>query len=270
MKLDAARIVLRPRSLVEILDLALKFCSGPAFKLYAKLGALTLLPAWALACAAHWFLLMEWVEVWLIALALVTPIQGVFTVAVGRLMFAEDVTVREVLGQFIRRFPAYLGALIATRIIIGIAGLLFFFPAFWAWGRSTYVHEACLLEQADSIESVRRASRMVANNVVNAIGLLLLLSLAACGFVFCAEILVNTGLLDFLLQVGKPFGELLTDGGSAASLLGLFLVVPLWSTARFLAYIDQRTRRDGWDIQLKFMAIAAAERDETGAPGVAA
>ena len=34
---------------------------------------------------------------------------------------------------------------------------------------------------------------------------------------------------------------------------------PTSSTARFLDYIDARTRADGWDIQLRFMAIAARE-----------
>ena len=36
-----------------------------------------------------------------------------------------------------------------------------------------------------------------------------------------------------------------------------------FATARFLAYIDGRTRQDGWDIQLRFMAIAAASEETT-------
>ena len=34
---------------------------------------------------------------------------------------------------------------------------------------------------------------------------------------------------------------------------------PWVATARFLQYVDGRTRADGWDIQLRFMAIAAAD-----------
>ena len=44
------------------------------------------------------------------------------------------------------------------------------------------------------------------------------------------------------------------------------LVDTLVATARFLAYIDGRTRQDGWDIQLRFMAIAAANTPEETAP----
>ena len=34
---------------------------------------------------------------------------------------------------------------------------------------------------------------------------------------------------------------------------------------RFLHYIDGRTRADGWDIQLRFMALAAHAAAEKGA-----
>jgi hypothetical protein len=259
LKLDEARVVLRPRSLAEILDLALRFASDPAATIYAKLAALTLLPAWVLSLAAHWGLGWSWGAVWLLALALVTPLQGVFTVAIGRMMFAEDVRLRDVLGQYLRRLPAYLGALLLTRVMIAILSLAFFLvvPPFWMWGRCAYVHEACLLEQAAPVDAISRAARMISRNVVSVIGLLLLMTLASAGFVFVAEVLIIEGLFDFVLQLGRPVGSLLDDGGSLAALLGVFLAVPYWSTVRFLSYIDLRTRRDGWDVQLRFMAIQA-------------
>jgi hypothetical protein len=264
LKLDAARVVLRPRSLSEIFDLGLRFATAPAARLYAKLGVLTLLPAWGLCVAARHAFGWEWQFVWLLALALATPIQGVFTVAIGRMMFAEEVSLREVLGQYLRRLPAYLGALLLTRAMIGILSLAFFLvaPPFWMWGRCAYVHEACLLEQASPVDAITRAARMIARNVISTVGLLLLLSLAAAGFVFVAEMLLIVGLFDFVLQLGRPFGALFDDGGSIAALLGLFLAVPYWATVRFLAYIDLRTRRDGWDVQLRFMAIQARARAE--------
>ncbi|NVB38312.1 hypothetical protein G6O69_10755 [Pseudenhygromyxa sp. WMMC2535] len=264
MKLDAARIVLRPRSMAELLDLALRFCSEPAAKLYAKLGALTLLPAWLLCCAAAFLLDWSWVDVWLLAVALATPIQGVFTVAVGRKMFAEEVSVGEVLLQFWRRFFPYMGALIVSRLFLGLGGLGFFtvILPIWVWARVAYVHEACLLEQASAVGSLTRAGNMIKGRAPGAAGMLLLMTLGVCAFVLSAELLINNGLLEFLLQVGTPLGSLFYSGGSAAALFGFFLAVPFWSTARFLSYIDQRTRLDGWDIQLRFMAIQAADADE--------
>jgi hypothetical protein len=258
MKLDEARVVLRPRSLAEILDLALRFAADPAATIYAKLGALTLLPAWMLCLAARWGLDWSWAAVWLLALALVTPIQGVFTVAVGKMMFAEHVTVREIMREYLRRFPAYLGALLITRVQIAVLsfGVFVVLPPLWIWGRGIHVHEACLLERAGAADAVKRSARMVENRVLPAAGALMLLSLVAAGFVGVTESLLNQGLFDFVLQIGKPFGALFDEGGSAPALLGLFLAVPYWATARFLLYVDLRTRRDGWDVQVRFMALA--------------
>ena len=59
------------------------------------------------------------------------------------------------------------------------------------------------------------------------------------------------------LQLGKPTGDLFTDGGSAFAVLGALLAVPVAAAARFLGYIDLRTRKEGWDIQLRFMALVA-------------
>ena len=40
---------------------------------------------------------------------------------------------------------------------------------------------------------------------------------------------------------------------------GALLSAPFVAAAGFLAYIDMRTRKEGWDIQLRFMALAEAE-----------
>lgn len=262
MNLDEARVVLRPRSTSEILDLALRFISEAAGKRYLSIGLLTLLPAWLICVYARFGLHLEWPVVWLLALALATPLQGLYTIAVGKLMFSEQVRLRSIFGQYLRRLPAYLATLVLTRAMIGILSLLAFLiiPPFWMWGRVNYVHEACLLEQAGPVDAIQRASRMISRNTMGAIGLILMLVLATTGFVLISELLINDGLLDFMLQVGKPFGSLFDEGGSAAALLGAFLAVPYWATARFLAYADLRTRRDGWDVQLRFMAIQAKEQ----------
>ena len=49
-------------------------------------------------------------------------------------------------------------------------------------------------------------------------------------------------------------------GGGWLPMLGFWIVVPFVATARFLLYLDFRTRSEGWDVQTRFAAIAA--RDE--------
>ena len=60
----------------------------------------------------------------------------------------------------------------------------------------------------------------------------------------------------YVLQLGHPTGSLWNDGGSGFAVLGALLAVPLGAAMRFLGYIDLRTRKEGWDIQLRFVALA--------------
>jgi hypothetical protein len=61
-------------------------------------------------------------------------------------------------------------------------------------------------------------------------------------------------------------GSLYDDGGSTFALAGFFASIPYVASTRFLGYVDRRTRREGWDIQVRFAALAQRE----GADEVAA
>ena len=264
MKLEEARVALRPRSALELLDLGLKLAMREFGRLYFKLGVLTVVPAWGLTLALRWSFEWEWSDIWMLALLMSSVLQGVFTIAAGRMMFAEEPPLREIFGAFARRLPAYLVALILVWLLLGIGLLLavFVVPILWVWGRIAHVHEACLLEQAGPFAALKRGSDISSDATLGTGLLLVAMSLAGAGFIYVAEAFINVGLLDFMLQLGYPFGSLAEEGGSAAALLGLFLAVPYWSTVRFLAYIDRRTRRDGWDIQLRFMTLEQDDEQE--------
>ena len=68
--------------------------------------------------------------------------------------------------------------------------------------------------------------------------------------------LLCNAVVGFVLQLGHPTGELFSDGGSGFAVLGALLAVPLAAAVRFLGYVDLRTRKEGWDIQLRFVALA--------------
>jgi hypothetical protein len=251
MQLDAARIVLRPRRLSELLDLALRYAGHEALGFYLRLALVSLIPGAALCIAAYYGLGWEWTHVWIAAVVVARPLQGIYTIAIGRGLFAEELTVREVLTAYLARLPAYLGTLLISRIVSALF-----------WPRSLYVHEACLLERASPGTAIQRAWQMGTHDGFGTrFGLLLGLLLSQLVFVLGFEFLLNVGLMEFVFQAGKPFGAL-EDGGSVFALLGYFCSIPFVATARFLAYVDRRTRRDGWDIQLKFMAIEAREKGE--------
>ena len=260
MNLDRAAIVLRPRTVSEICDLAVRLTFSLALPLYAKLSAIVLLPLLAGALALRHFARWEWFYIWLVAIPAANLAQGVFTVAAGRLIFAEDLRVHEVLGAFGRRLPSYFFALIASRLLLGLAALpLFSLP--FAWVALIFVHEASLLEGAGPVQACQRASRFVRGRGGPAFLLLLMMLVAQGAGVLIAEV-VGQSVLDDIFQAGKPFGSMWEDHGSPFAMLGLLLSVPIIATARFLHYIDTRTRADGWDIQVRFLGIAAKDTNE--------
>lgn len=260
MNLEGARVVLRPRTQSESLDLAFRFCASLALPLYARLAGLVLVPCLLACAAAHDVANGDWLVTWPCALLLAALAQSVFTVAASRLLFEARPSALGVIGHALRRLPALLVALILHAVLLGL-GCLVVIGGFFVWVWHTFLYEAVLLEQQGPIAALRRASALVRDKfgaaVVTCTASALILGLG----IVSAELLLGS-LVDQVLQLGRPFGTLWSDGGSPYALLGCFAAVPLVATARFLAYIDGRTRQDGWDIQLRFMTIAAAEARE--------
>ena len=261
MNLQAARVVLRPRTPSEIFDLAFRFCAAVALPLYLRLAALVLVPCLALCAYVHAITDGEWAAVWSCAVGLAAFAQSVFTVAASRLLFAARPGVLSIIGHSLRRLPALFGALLIHSILLSIGGLILI-GAFFVWVWHTFVYEAVLLEQQGPIDALRRASALVKHKFGAALVTCTASTVVVAMGIVSGELLLG-GLVEGVLQLGKPFGDLWEYGGSAYALVGFFAALPLVATARFLAYIDGRTRQDGWDIQLRFMAIAAASEETT-------
>src|SRR5262249_12233428 len=168
------------------------------------------------------------------------------------------VSTREVLGRLLRRLPSYALALVFSRLIIALGALLFLLLLPSAYARCLFTSEVSLLERASPGESIVRSARLIKRHLGPALGLLLAIPSAMLMFTLPAvglgEAVVGCG-----MQLGEPCGSLAEQGVSPYALAGFFTAVPYIATARFFHYIDLRTRKEGWDIQLKFRAIAAAE-----------
>lgn len=251
MNLAEARIIVRPRFRLELVDLAFRYVFGDAKRALGVLALITLLPAWAVLSATHALFAWPWWAIWTIALVLVIVIQGVFTVAAGRLLFERAVAPQAVLGAWRRRLPAYLAAMTWTRaqILIGSTILL---PALVGWERYAFVPEAVLLEEMPARRAIARSIAL--SRAGTPLGTLLALTIVTLWIVFGFE-LMGLSLANDVLGLPVEFETLLEDGGSYFALLGYFASVPWAATARFLAYIDGRTRQDGWDVQVRLMAL---------------
>jgi hypothetical protein len=259
VNLGRARVVLRLRPLTDVLDLALRVCAESAGT-YRKLSLALLVPALAICASLRYFAGWSWWWVWLIAIAFGSALQGAFTIAVGQLLFEEAAPTRTLLGRFGRRLPAYLGTLFGTRLLLAISAFtVALYPILWI--RFCFVPETVLLEGASPGRAISRASRFVRRYGGAVFGLWFWTVVAQLAWTIGVE-LIGQGVTNEVFQLGEPFGSLFSDGGSLFALAGYFASIPFVATARFLEYIDIRTRKEGWDIQLKFSALAAA--DSTG------
>lgn len=260
MNLSHARVVLRPRRGSEIFDLALRWYAGPARLLFAKLALFTLCPS-ILGCAiARYVYAVDWLWIWLAVWGLATFHHGIFLVASSRLMFERDVTVGAVLRHFGRTLPRYVAAWLATRFFLALsASLVVTLPMVWV--RVAFVHHAVLLEGLPTADALTRARRIAAGAPTEVMSVLVAGLAALAGAAYVGDALGGAA-LDFVLQIGRPFGKL-TDGGSLSALLGFHLAVPYVASVGFLHYVDRRTRQDGWDIQLRLTALRTASE---GAP----
>jgi hypothetical protein len=249
VNLLAARVVLRQRSLADSLDLALPFCLANKRPLgvlaLVILGPIAALLA-VLRLRSHW----SWVALWFLCAGLSMIVEGAFTVALGELLFKPpaETRVRTFVGRTLRRLPALLFAAFARGLMV-ICTLLILAPT------SIFVTEAMLLEGAPFGRALARSRALARNRVGFCLGVwLATVFLPALGAI--SMDLLGNALTSFVLQLGYPTGELFSDGGSGFAVFGALLAVPLVAGARFLGYVDLRTRKEGWDIQLRFVALA--------------
>ncbi|MEZ4374936.1 MAG: hypothetical protein R3B07_29260 [Polyangiaceae bacterium] len=255
MNVEKANVEIRKRALLEVTDLAFRYVFGLGGMLYLKLFLVYALPLVLMLWAAQYWLEVSWTWIWFWAFLLGSGVQGIFTVAAGRLMFEREVTFGAVTRQFFSRLGGYIGGLFLSRFLLALSALVVIaLPIVWV--RMAHVHEASLLEGAGAGTAIKRSSRFSENYTGATFAMLLVLGIATFTIVIGCE-LIGQALLQDVFQLGHPLGDLFEDGGSLLALLGFFLSLVFCSTTRFLSYIDSRTRRDGWDIQVRFMAIRA-------------
>lgn len=258
MNLGAARVALRVRTVADVLDLAAPFCLRNR-RLTAVLSVVVLGPAFALCLLARYRWDWPWGLVWTLAGGLSLLCEAPFAIAYSDLMFVAPAGVRtgSVLRRALRRLPAFAVARLATALIHAFA-LSLVILSLYTGGLFLVVPEAVLLEDAGPFGAIARSARALRGRVMAGVGMVLALVLLPGAGALAGELLGGT-VVSMVLQLGEPFGTLFRNGGTPYALGGFFATVPLVAAARFLFYIDLRTRKEGWDIQLRFMEIARGE-----------
>jgi hypothetical protein len=258
MNVLSARVTLRDRTLLDVFDLALRFVAAHGGA-YAKLSALVSLPSFALSwlAARSW----GWGWGWVIAICLASFVQAPFVALASRLVFEQDVPTAGALTAALRALPRLIGARLLEVMGVAAGALIFLLPAVWVATLFFFSTEVIVLEDASVSTAVSRGQRLG----TGWLGDVLVAMFLGWAFLTLAIFLGDAGgraILEELLQIRLSGGEE-DDPGAPLGLFGFWLAVPVLTTARFFVYLNLRTRREGWDIQTRFAAIAA--RAEAGA-----
>lgn len=256
MNFLSSRVALRERNLPEIFDLAFRFVFVRGGKTYLRLWCFSCLP-WFLMCLEWRRQEMDWLAVWAFACLGFVITQIPFTFAASRLLLEDEVPLGPIVRAWVYKIP--------TQVIFHTLGLAAFASVGWfivtlpfLATRLLFIPEITLLEGSDLTRAWERAGRITRNRLPQSIEACLLLLVVWVAFIAGAEV-TGRAIQTDLLSFPAPVDELL-EGGSWFALLGFFMAVPFLTTARFLVYIDGRTRREAWDVQLRFSELAKSPR----------
>jgi hypothetical protein len=251
MNPNLCRIVLRPRNPFEVFDLSLRLVRE-RYRPFLRLGACLVLPLWVFFSALAWWLDGVW---WVALLPLVVGplVQAPFTMLTGRLLFSDEVSTWQVLGDTAKQGGALCVAWLVEVAALVIGALSCGLGVLPLQGAVLYVTEAALLERVGAQRGVRRTLRLAfAHGGIAAAG-----AVARWWFLVWFAVTaeaVGQGLVSGVLQLGTPFGDVLLGEVTPFLILGILLSHPVYAIYRLLLYVDVRTRVEGWDLQVGLRA----------------
>ncbi|MEM1026169.1 MAG: hypothetical protein AAGD10_01055 [Myxococcota bacterium] len=266
---EQLRVVLRPRALLESMDLALAFLGRESRCLLMPFTAAVLV-AWALQESLDGEPLRQWIGV-----VLLTPLfERLATALLGSRLVGADVG----LGGALRRAGAQpfsalgacllpmmpllvmlagfergddeLGAtLIGAGAVVGMAWP--FVVARWALTSTSAVLEGHGVGRA-----LKRSSILSSHEFGRLTGFLVLSFCLRLAFVAVAE-MAHVFLWGFVLQLGTP-QSLGSGAGSSVVTLSAWIIAGMGvANFRLFEYVSLRIQTDAWDLQVRFRALAA-------------
>jgi hypothetical protein len=245
------RVALRPRSMLETGDLTFALIQRHP-KPFVRLLPWVLVPA--LVCwGVH--ALTEWnpYELLLLQFLITGVTAGPYTILCGDLMLTGDVSAKEVQQRFLKAAPRYVLLSLATLFV----PVLFFLP----YGLIAFFPEAILLERGTLGAAFTRSRTLLRSTPGRGAAMVLVIGALALFGGSGMELARYSFRALFGLSLA-PLDDLWSHL-SWAPFVGLALVRPYLAAFRFLLYIDCRTRREGWDLQVQFSALAARSASRT-------
>jgi hypothetical protein len=195
----------------------------------------------------------------LFGLVLQTIGTGILTVVMARAVLGQDLTAREAWERSRALLLPLLG--LVTLYTLGwlAGGLLFLIPGIYLYVVWSLAAPALMLERRGVIDAFGRSFRLVKGSFWRVLGILLLAAIIAFAVAQIVAIpfaLVGGAVDGFTQEPGAalPLTSLLLS--SLGSIIGLAITLPFTAGVTALIYVDQRMRREAFDLEL-----AAATRN---------
>lgn len=168
------------------------------------------------------------------------------TLVLGGLLFGE----RPRPGRIIRRYLRAMPTMILTQFLV--RGLLLVTVIFYVLipSRMAFLNEVVLLERAGGLRTIRRCANLCGRREGDLFGRSLALLFFSAAFIVCFT--AGVGMLGGQLIGGERTwsDERLTGFLDLRVQFALWLTIAFSGIVRFLTYVDQRIRLEGWAVEL--------------------
>lgn len=247
---DRTLIQIRERSFLDLLDLALVVVRSRPRSLglaaLAGVAPCAALNAWLTADPEFPFLY------YLGLLAVEAPwATAPLTVVLGGMMFGERPSAGRVVRTLVRGLPAMFIYQFVVRGVL--TSFVLTFPV--VVGKLAFLNEVILLERGKSLGAMKRCTLLTSDRGGDFMGRWLAQFCFGLAFIAC-----------FWFGTGLAFNSLTTseltwnepgwgDLYGVRSQFAVWLTISFFGVARFLTYIDQRIRLEGWEVKVRLQAV---------------
>ncbi len=253
---DRTLVQIRERSYLEVLDLALVVVRQWPL----TLGLAALAGIAPFAAFNVWLVSDPEVPVGVLVYLLVLEAPWAtapLTVVLGGLMFGDRPSMGRVVRTLARSFPSlFLFQLLARAFL-----MVTFFFYFLVPTRLAFLDEVILLERGKWWSAARRSVALCGHRGGELFGQWLAQLVFGGWFVLCFW-LGSGQLVRALTRSELTWDEPeWSDLRGIRAHLGIWLSIAFFGVARFLSYIDQRIRQEGWEVELRLREVGRSLED---------
>jgi len=255
VQLDQARIAICERTWLENLDLALHVAGRHG----GRLAASALAGIMPFALLNHWLLSWQagdpfqqenWGLTWYWAILLVmieAPLATApLTLYLGQALFVDKPRGGRIARDFVSCLPQLLLLQVVLRTVLIVPIITWIIP-YVLW---PYLNEVILLERNPLVGRPGQISTLARNGLIHR-GNAGEFFLRGLGTMILAPLLVVALYVTQRVLLALLFGfEAGPIADAAAFQAVLWIVVVYFTVARFLSYLDQRIRNEGWEVEL--------------------